>query len=396
MLNLIKITKPNIGKYNPGSLFELIGDPDVAASIEQTSSPEYIYYDRIRNEPLNDKDMFWALVKLQRRFSAKPVPPVNFNERHFTLNNIFAHSEILYRLGTQKLEGELIDEVAHSSSIENSEIGIIGAKKLLLEATHPKNEAEKLVKNAMKIYSSVLASDKLVLEPSRFRSEAERFVHSPHKREMICYIAPSSRILERELPRMLAFANDELEHEFLHPVVKAVILHFWFLILNPLPENNGIYARAVQYWYLKKHNITLPVSKFVRADLAGYSRAISCSAQDDNDITYFVDYMLHKLESAAHYRAQDQKRQHEFERRILPELQLRHGLNQRQVMLVYELARIRTNRTNFSSYMAEHKISRKTAADDLKELERKGYIKSSRIGKNIFYVAIGAADNILL
>ena len=412
MFNLIKKLKPNLGKYNPGQLVDMLEDAEISARLEAASSPEYLYYDNLRDVPPNmEKEKFWALVKVSRKYSSRPLPPLNFNERPFTLNNLFPHNEVFYKLdnnifpgllGNKDAEAKaLLDEAIYSAAIEDAGIKYLSTKRLLLENTLPKTSSDILAKQSYKLYKSLLSTPKLSKDlilkftaEGRFRSEEERFVRSPKNAEMVCYIAPSARIFEPELERFIAFANDAAvnngaEHIFMHPLSKAILLHFWALILKPLPENNGIFARAIQYWYLQKAgrgSLLLPVSQQIKHDLAGYADAITCAAQDDNDYTYFQDYMLRKFLSAA--QAQEKLRgKDDFANNILPSLQRDAGLNQRQAKLVYELCQSRSRRTNFSAYMSANAITRKTAADDLKALERGGYLKGQKLGRNIFYYA---------
>ncbi len=410
MLNLIKKLKPNLGKYNPGQLVDMLADVELAGAIEAASNPEYLYYDGLQELPPNmEKEKFWAIVKVGRKYSGRPLPPLNFNERPFMLVNLFKHNEIFYRLDNNIFTGQLynkqdeaealIEEAVYSAAIEDTEIKTRAARRFLLESTEAATAQEKLVKRSYKLYRDILAQKKVSAEfllsfsdAGRFRNddEQERLVNSPSNPDMVCYIAPPLRVFERELQRLIGFANDELEHQFMHPLAKAALIHFWALVLKPLPQNNGILARALQYWYLHRSgrkNLLLPVSKAVRADLAGYSNAISCAAQDDNDYTYFQDYMLRMLENAGTEQNGKLQKTGDFELNILPSLQRDAALNSRQAKLIYELCRSRSHRTNFSGYMQENAVTRKTAADDLKELEREGYLLPQKIGRNIFYYA---------
>ncbi len=401
MLSLVKISKPNIGKYNLSALAAKFEYDDIANAILKSSGQEYLYFDRIKKVPAGvNKEEFWAMIKLQRRFSAKPIPPLNFNDRNFVMENLLPHHEAMFRLMNNRIKSsELHSEISYSAAIDNQKIKPLSAKKFLLEAVPPRDEGERLLKQAEFIYSEVLKQERLVILPgfddAQERTEEMRYVYAPHGGNKICYIAPRNEIFRRELAKCLSFANDEFAAEFFHPVAKAVILHFWLLLLKPLAKNNGVLARAVQYWYLKKHSVELPVSRDIYDDLKGYSSSITYAVQDDNNFTYFLDYILKKLISAQEECIESKRRSIDFDRSILPGIQSRHDLNARQARLVYELIRVRNGRTNFSAYMKENNITRKTAADDLKGLEKSGYLKSVRTGKNIFYYAGEKAFGIL-
>ena len=48
------------------------------------------------------------------------------------------------------------------------------------------------------------------------------------------------------------FANESNAKEFLHPVVRAVILHFLLAYGHPFEDGNGRTARALFYWSMRR------------------------------------------------------------------------------------------------------------------------------------------------
>lgn len=414
MLNLIKKLKPNLGKYSPEKVIDLLSDEEAGREILFANQPQYLYFDEIKNLPEDfEKEKFWALVKLQRKFSSRPIPPANFNERNFLLCNLFQHNEFLYKLdngsllntsslSTKKkdelLNNALVEEAIYSASIENNDVKFAAARKVIFESTQPKNEAESFARETYLYLQNFLKLENLTasdISDNAERNEEAQMVYAPHDKSKLCYIAPSQQIFERELQRLLTFANDEAGTEFFHPLVKAAILHFWILILNPRQNDSGITARAIYYWYLNKRGyqqlMLLPLSRFIKNDLPAYTNAISCTAQDDNDFTYFLDFMIRMTGLGIDSFNSTTIKNIEFDRSILPRMQQTSGLNERQVKLVYELMQFRAARTNFSAYMKDNAITRRTAALDLKKLESEGYLKSQKLGKNVFYYAADKA-----
>ena len=49
---------------------------------------------------------------------------------------------------------------------------------------------------------------------------------------------------------MCAFANGETPGYFIHPAVRAIILHFWLAYDHPFEDGNGRTARALFYWVM--------------------------------------------------------------------------------------------------------------------------------------------------
>ena len=58
-----------------------------------------------------------------------------------------------------------------------------------------------------------------------------------------------------EIPELIGelcdFANNE-DKDFIHPVIKGIIIHFLIGYIHPFNDGNGRTARALFYWYLLK------------------------------------------------------------------------------------------------------------------------------------------------
>jgi Fic family protein len=407
MLNLIKIFKPNLGKHSPEQLVDLLPNADFAASIDAANHPKYMYFDDLKKWPTEfSKEKFWALVKSQRKFSSQPIVPVNFNDQNFRLSHVFAHQEVLHLIDSGKFaptgnltkkqlkefaNKALISECIYSAAIEDDQIKPASAKKTLLEATPNKTKQDEFVKQTQKNLQSLY--ELKILSPvllknlfGELRAEDDRFVQSPSNKKMVCYIAPTTAVFEKQFDELIKFANNSTKHKFIHPVMKAIILHFWALILKPFANNNGIFARGLYYWYLQNNGYEglalLPLSENIKGNLTGYSKAISAAAQDDNDFTYFASFIFEMLQTSANNFTQTTKGK---SANVVATIIAKTGLNQRQGALLFDLAKFKYARTNFTSYMKENSITRKTAADDLKFLEKNGYLTAQKVGKNVFY-----------
>ncbi|WP_366511954.1 Fic family protein [Maribacter sp.] len=51
----------------------------------------------------------------------------------------------------------------------------------------------------------------------------------------------------------MLFFNNNPKKNFIHPIVKASILHFLIGYIHPFVDGNGRTARAIFYWYLLKN-----------------------------------------------------------------------------------------------------------------------------------------------
>ena len=97
------------------------------------------------------------------------------------------------------------------------------------------------------------------------------------------------------LQSLCDFANAQSAAEsFIHPLVKASILHFLLGYIHPFVDGNGRTARALFYWYSLRHRYDvfeyLSISEIIRKGYARYPQAYIDTELDDGDLTYFVLY----------------------------------------------------------------------------------------------------------
>ena len=113
---------------------------------------------------------------------------------------------------------------------------------------------------------------------------------------------PPAAELPDRLEAMCRFANGESTEGFIHPVVRAIILHFWLAYDHPFVDGNGRTARALfllvdaphGYWLTQY----LSVSSILRKAPAQYAKSYLYVESDNNDVTYFVLYQLGVIERA--------------------------------------------------------------------------------------------------
>jgi Fic family protein len=185
------------------------------------------------------------------------------------------------------------------------------------------------------------------------------------------------------------FANNESEG-FLHPVVKAAMLHFWVGYLHPYTDGNGRLARVIFYWYLLKHEYWafayLPIAAKIKSGgKIGYTMSYVYSEQDDHDMTYFISYLLRKaIESNKELQNYIEKTR-KTNKLVAFEARTKFSLNDRQIQLLKYLSTDKDHSTQIVSYQTFNGVSRATAINDLKELSQKGLTRKRKIGRNVFY-----------
>lgn len=194
-----------------------------------------------------------------------------------------------------------------------------------------------------------------------FDRDTDRLLHKP----------PPADQLPARLDALCEFANEPEDSEpFVHPVVRAILLHFWLAYDHPFEDGNGRTARALFYWYMRTRGYWLveylSVSRILADAPTKYARAFLHTETDDRDTTYFLVYQLDVIERAIaelHYYL-DRKVK---EIRDVEQL-MRAGsteFNHRQLALLGHAIRNPGATYTFQTHSASHTVTHETARNDL-------------------------------
>lgn len=429
-----KIEKPDHKKYDFAELTEVLysSERTLLEPIFNTQFPEYLHWSKIKKKTWLPDDMpaekFWAYVKAFRQINSLDTPIRDQEDYPFTWTKLPQYDQFLHEMDLhmgghlmgqenitdqQKLEyvsRGLMEEAIASSQLEGAHTTRVVAKKMLMEGRKPQDKAEHMILNNYKTMRAIegeFCKGKLTLdvlnelhrmitkntlpksEQGIFRTDEDKIVISPKGDEYISYICPKIAFVEQELPKLIAFANDQDQSGFIHPVIKAIMLHFWLAILHPYTDGNGRLARVLFYWYLLKHDYWafayLPISEMIKKSPGQYSWAYIYSEQDDNDLTYFIDYNIRKIKQAREAFTQyleRKRKEKEVENKII---RSKHDFNKRQLKLLIYFYRNPRGRTNTSAHSKIHHVTRMPAARDLKSLLALGYLTSQKKGKMVYY-----------
>jgi Fic family protein len=75
-------------------------------------------------------------------------------------------------------------------------------------------------------------------------------VSGPVGQEKVHYEAPAAPLLDAEMSRFFAWANDTADKT--DPVLRAALAHSWFVTIHPFDDGNGRIARAIADWALAR------------------------------------------------------------------------------------------------------------------------------------------------
>jgi Fic family protein len=187
---------------------------------------------------------------------------------------------------------------------------------------------------------------------------------------------------------------------FLHPVVRAVLLHFWLAYDHPFEDGNGRTARALFYWSMSKQGYWLTeylsISQIFRNAPARYGRAFLYAETDDRDSTYFVLFHLavikRAIEELHKYLQRKMREVHEFEQLV----RTSDRFNYRQLALLGNAARHPDQPYTFRSHATSHNVTFQTARTDLLALRDQGLLEQRKRGRQfVFYPAPDLATKLM-
>ncbi len=404
----------------------------------------YLHWDQMRHRKPPDEltlDEWWVGTAASRMNNARSLPFIGTDGNPFRLTNVDTIQEMVHRIDQQAsgriqtdeivstvgtrnryLVSSLTEEAITSSLLEGAATTRRVGKQLLRTGRAPRDTSERMILNN---YLALLRAEELassgepltpdlVLELHRIvtdgtlddQSEAGRLQQPGDKRVAIYWTdgqllhrPPPVEQLPSRLERLCAFANGDTGEGFLHPVVQAVLIHFWIGYDHPFADGNGRTARALFYWSMLRSGYWLAeyisISSILRRAPAKYARSYLYTETDSNDVTYFIIYQLEVIKRAISSlrryltRKSGEIAQVERAMRGVP------GLNHRQVAILSNALRDPENYFTFAGQQRIHRVAYQSARTDLLSLETLGLLKKVQVGRTFeFWPADGLEDRI--
>lgn len=300
----------------------------------------YLYYDEMKYRVPTELDsgLVWSIIKLARNRQKSPLiklgeplkqcnlvltptvqKAISETDRNATSASLeWISSKIGERAQIDYLLKDLIeDESISSSQLEGAATTTRVAKELLKRNRKPRNLDEKMILGNYKLMIFVwenrekdLSVD-LIQEmhkvgvdginddhyhPGAFKRTDEvcvvdedgDIVHSP----------PTVKGLKERMRKIVKWANtnhSEIgEESYLHPLIKAIVLHFCIGFEHPFQDGNGRVARALFYWFLFKNDFAafryIAISVLLKDAPVKYGNSYIYTERDEMDLTYFIEY----------------------------------------------------------------------------------------------------------
>lgn len=387
----------------------------------------YLHWDKLRHlQPPDglDIEQAWLALKFQRSAALRSIPLHDIKGAPFQLcvpdkvaaelhkidlgaGSALALPDPITNPQTRDryVIRSLVEESITSSQLEGAVTTREVAKEMIRTGRAPRDTSEQMILNNYLTMRRIIElktqplTPHLVLEIHRLVTEntldkadaAGRLRRGDEKRVVgddygeVYHDPPPASELQQRLEAMCDFANDKSPEYFVHPVIRAIVLHFWLAYDHPFVDGNGRTARALFYWAMLHRGYWLfefiSISNVLRKAPSKYYRAFLYSETDDNDLTYFIVHQTKVICSAI-------EELHAYiDRKTLEVQELNQTVraldlfNHRQVALIRHALKHPYHTYIFESHRQSHDVVYQTARNDLLQLVAKGILIPKRRGR---------------
>lgn len=394
---------------------------------------EYLHWDDLRfkapPQELTNK-LWWVALKLARRGSARDTPLVDRNGKPFTYNVTDTILQRLHRIdcgvggimpvpepivNKQTRDNYYIQSLIHeaitSSQLEGAVTTREVAKEMLRTKRAPRDVSERMILNNFQTMQYLTTIKDRVITPEgileihnritentlkpnasgRLRTDTERVVVEDNYGEVL-HMPPPANLLKERMDRLCAFANAKDDQPFIHPVLRAIIVHFWLAYDHPFVDGNGRTARALFYWCMLRYGFWLfefiSISGVLVKAPIQYARAFLLTESDENDLTYFLlqqtDAIVRSIGELHRYISHKSEEMQKARER----LQGLSRLNYRQQLLLNHALMHPGHEYTIQGHQSRHQLSYQTANTDLTELVVAGFLLKYKVGRAFHFHAI--------
>jgi Fic family protein len=392
---------------------------------------EYPHWDRLRylTPPAGSTlEEWWVSIKMRRGAASKSVPltdqagisfrfalpdlvQAQLHEIDVGAGGSIGVPEPITNPQTRDryLIRSLIEEAITSSQLEGAATTREVAKEMIRTGRPPRDTSEQMILNnyvTMQRISElkqqellpelVLSLHRLVTEKTLENASAAGRLRRPDEKRVVgdnygevFHEPPPATELPARLRAMCEFANGRTPEFFIHPVIRAIILHFWLAYDHPFVDGNGRTARALFYWAMLHWGYWLfefiSISNILRKAPAEYARSFLFTETDDNDLTYFIvaqtKVMRRAIEELHHYIAQKTNEVREVEEH----LRALNLFNHRQADLIRHALKHPLQEYSIASHQKSQNVVYQTARTDLLDMKARGVLGQRKRGRKIVF-----------
>lgn len=427
----------------PKPLFDLLDQESeqlskvFGTSVGPVPTGKYLHWDNLRHRAPPDgltSEQWWLAVRFARFGLQRNLPLQDKYGTPFTFNVPPLVTEYLHEIDsrgsgriampsevssaetkTRFLVSSLIEEAITSSQLEGASTTRKKAMEMFRSGKRPTNKSEQMIFNNLRGMEFIRQNQDEPLTPElvlaihtemmqgtiedkdlgRLQTlDDERVNVISNTTQTVVHEPPPADQLPDRLQAMCDFANGEDETEFLHPVIRAIVLHLWLAYDHPFEDGNGRTARALFYWSMLNSGYWIfefiSISSILRNASSQYARAYLYTETDENDATYFVVHQLQVINMALQALERYLEKKTREIRQAENLLQGIDWLNYRQLALLSHALRKPHADFTINSHKVSHRIAYATARADLLSLVKIGLLEQRSIG-NAMHFTPGAA-----
>ncbi|WP_292406335.1 MULTISPECIES: Fic family protein [unclassified Methanoculleus] len=420
---------PHTPEYSPADVkkaWEYVDTTDIIDAVFKYNK-KYLHWEELKRRDLPVDPLYvWILMKTLR---TKDMKYITFDDLQLKYNLLDDFLEKLHSLDKsaagsissgldslphdrdQFIINSLMEEAIASSQIEGAAVTRTIAKKMLREKRKPATTDERMILNnyiTMKKITQIkdenltpelilqihktITKDTLedLKDEGRFRDNNDIRVFD--LRGNVLHTPPDFALIGELIEKLCVFANND-GGQFIHPVIKGIILHFLIGYIHPFNDGNGRCARSIFYWYMLRKDYWLfeymAVSRVIKDTKDQYKLAYQYTESDGNDLTYFIRYNLAAVKTAVdNIQRYIEKKQRES-KQALTILQKSEGLSLRQAEIIKSLIKNPGKPITIKEIVETYRVAYGTARNDLFHLEELGYLAKQKSGKEYIFIFRG-------
>ena len=396
---------------------------------------DYVHWDKLRQlQPPNDltTEEWWLLVKWARQNIQRKIPLTDPAGNHFSYgvpdlvarrlhyvdqrcSGEIAMSEVVTADAQARrhyLVNSLMEEAIRSSQLEGATTTRRVGKELLRTGREPKDRSERMILDNYRALQyirdempteltpgTVIELQRILTAGTLDNPDASGRLQRPDEERIavvdsidgtVIHAPPPAEQLPQRLQTLCDFANEgESPDKFIHPVLRAILLHFWLAYDHPFEDGNGRTARALFYWYMRAHGYWLveylSISRILRHAPGKYTRAFVLTETDERDATYFIVYQLDVIQRAVEQLHAYLRQKINDVREVEALLKGSDRFNHRQFAVLANALRVPDALYTFQTHAASHGVTHETARSDLLPLVEMGFLEQRRHGRRFTF-----------
>lgn len=302
---------------------------------------------------------------------------------------------------SSEIEGQILDKHIVRSSIARRlgiDLGgetpvsrdIEGVVEMMLDATQ--NYSQKMTKDRIIGWHAALFptgySGMYKINVGSYRTDElgpMQVVSGYAGREKIHYETPPANCLEAEMQGLIEYINSEDEEDYL---IKAGIVHLWFVILHPFDDGNGRIARALTDMMLAKSDDSkfrfYSMSSQIQKNRKNYYEILEKTQKGSMDVTnwlvWFLENLLAAIQSSGEITNQVLKKAEFWQKNV------NTVFNERQIKVLNRFLDNFEGNLTTTKWAKMCNCSQDTANLDINELIDKKILKRMGKGRSTHYV----------